>query len=1534
MKPNPTLQKLIPAVIAGLALACWPDAANASTATLPLPPSAIQPGGNPTDTTLDWGIFWNGYQGADGIATEVFDPNVSSSSSIPGSIHVNVFLPGNIASNAPTGAANLCFGDFITAGFGYTWLSANQSSAVDFSQYSALSFDILVNINTSSNTAIPIYLYSCWDNGNVQIGSVPIPATQGWQHISIPIPNNFSFNDPTAPPANGTAWGFHYWYPNNDPACSDFWIDNVQLVGAGVIPPLPSPLVAGALRRELFLNIPGSAVTDLTSSPNFPGAPDSTGLISSFETPSGLGDNYGQRLSGYLLPPVTGNYVFYIASDDQSILYLSTDSSPANKVQIAAEPRWNGPRQWVNGGNQTSRGTPPANVTSPIALQAGQAYYVEVLHKQGGGGDNLGVLWQLPGASAPANGDLPIAGAYLAYDGSQLLIRSQSGNQVVVQGGTVTLSITATGGSGTLTYQWRKDGVNLDGQTDSSLTINGATSTDTGVYTVQVQSGVVSVLSALMAVNVYVPFDTLRGDNIGCSPDMTPGSTASLGQGNFDVTTSGYGIWDTSDVFHYSYTAVVGDFDIQARIARFDNSGWYAAAGLMVRQNLSPGSANVKVIIEPPTADNSYKMEFRSSQDDSTGQINPYSGGVPVPNAWMRLKRQGNTISAYRSTDGVQWTSLGQTTQVFSEPVLVGLATTANAWPPTITTVAQYRNLQLIGTLATVGVNFPDPNLEAAVRQALGKPSGPLFAPEVAGLTWLGVSQRNIANLAGLENAINLQGLSLDNNQISDLTPLAGLTRLTFLSVGQNQVASLTPLAGLSALTSLYAWNNPISDLSVLSGFHNLVTLSLNGGTTADLSVIFGLTSLQHLELFWMNFRNLSLLQSLPNLTSLKLDGNGITDLSPLSSLVHLQSLVVSFNAIQDLSPLAGLTGLTYLDAGNNQITDLSPLRGLTQLNFLSFDQNDVSDITVLDPLTTLATVQMPNNYLDVSTGQPAYNVIQDLLARGVNVTYLPQKPFPRGLGPLLARPIFVGQTLQLLFTAGDPTQAASISSATAVSSDQTLVADGSIQVSGSGSARTLSLTANPSHSGTANITITVNYSSGTPASVSGSFPVTVLPADASAFIREMFRNIPGNSVADLTQNPAFPKQPNLVQVLRAFEAPQNVGDNYGQRLYGYLAPPVTGPYVFYIASDDQSILYLSTDSSPANKVQIATEPAWNGPRQWITGDNQTSRGNPPVNISAPITLTAGQAYYIEALHKEAGGGDNLAVAWQLPGAPAPANGAPPLPWVPPSGVFSSDFNQFNPLWPPLGTWLNGSATTYDDSTGGAGGSGVLKLTTALPSQTSTFVIDDLNGGQPIGGFIATFKLRMGGGTTPPADGFSFNFAPDIDTGALFSEEGGGSGLTVSFDTYDNGNEAPALDIDWAGQLVARQWFSGWGSAGRDLFKDPAGNPVSLETGDAFEDVRIELKPNGTVTVQYKGLTIHDNVFLPNYAPTHGRFALAARTGGSTENQFVDDLSITTTPVSSAPASILQPAQSQTVNEQGSVTFAVLPGGGAPFTFQ
>jgi len=142
----------------------------------------------------------------------------------------------------------------------------------------------------------------------------------------------------------------------------------------------------------------------------------------------------------------------------------------------------------------------------------------------------------------------------------------------------------------------------------------------------------------------------------------------------------------------------------------------------------------------------------------------------------------------------------------------------------------------------------------------------------------------------------------------------------------------------------------------------------------------------------------------------------------------------------------------------------------------------------------------------------------------------------------------------------------------------------------------------------------------------------------ANKIIRQYWSNITGTTVADLTNNANYPKNPTGTEMRDLFEGPTDSADNYGSRMYGWLKPPETGEYTFWIAGDDAQELWLSTDTDPAKAVKIATVNAWTGSREWEKEANQKS---------APISLQAGQKYYIQALGKEGTGGDNQAVAWQ-----------------------------------------------------------------------------------------------------------------------------------------------------------------------------------------------------------------------------------------------------------------------------------------------
>ncbi len=154
---------------------------------------------------------------------------------------------------------------------------------------------------------------------------------------------------------------------------------------------------------------------------------------------------------------------------------------------------------------------------------------------------------------------------------------------------------------------------------------------------------------------------------------------------------------------------------------------------------------------------------------------------------------------------------------------------------------------------------------------------------------------------------------------------------------------------------------------------------------------------------------------------------------------------------------------------------------------------------------------------------------------------------------------------------------------------------------------------------------------------------VDLYPNDANrstGIWREMFTGIDGVSVESLTTAANFPNNPSEVQQLNLFEGPTDIADYYGSRIHGIFYAPETGRYIFWVSGDDGVQLNLSTDSSSANKREIASVPGWTSPRQWDKFTEQQS---------VPINLVAGEAYYVEALHKEGYGKDNLTVAWQRP---------------------------------------------------------------------------------------------------------------------------------------------------------------------------------------------------------------------------------------------------------------------------------------------
>jgi len=134
---------------------------------------------------------------------------------------------------------------------------------------------------------------------------------------------------------------------------------------------------------EYYLKVDGHTVDDLRKCARFPDAPDKVVQVGKFELSERLGEHYGVRVRGYVVPPQTGSYTFVVNVDDAGELWLSADENPANKRRLVALSKHTC-RKWDFCVEQQS---------ARCELEAGKRYYIEALMLQCAQGDYLAVGW-------------------------------------------------------------------------------------------------------------------------------------------------------------------------------------------------------------------------------------------------------------------------------------------------------------------------------------------------------------------------------------------------------------------------------------------------------------------------------------------------------------------------------------------------------------------------------------------------------------------------------------------------------------------------------------------------------------------------------------------------------------------------------------------------------------------------------------------------------------------------------------------------------------------------------------------------------------------------------------------------------------------------------------------------------------------------------------------------------------------------------------------------------------------------------------
>jgi len=162
---------------------------------------------------------------------------------------------------------------------------------------------------------------------------------------------------------------------------------------------VPAESVNGMVEAWFFDGITGNNVSNLTNSQSFPENPTDTTELTSLSFSGQRGSDYGTLVRGFIEPPASGTFRFWVSGDDETQFWLSLSDRTADKTLFASVPGWTYPEEY---NKYSSQGSPE------ISLAAGSRYYFEILHKEGVGDDHFTVAWEGPGISRQA-----VPGTYL-----------------------------------------------------------------------------------------------------------------------------------------------------------------------------------------------------------------------------------------------------------------------------------------------------------------------------------------------------------------------------------------------------------------------------------------------------------------------------------------------------------------------------------------------------------------------------------------------------------------------------------------------------------------------------------------------------------------------------------------------------------------------------------------------------------------------------------------------------------------------------------------------------------------------------------------------------------------------------------------------------------------------------------------------------------------------------------------------------------------------------------------------------------------
>ncbi|MDB6137802.1 MAG: C-terminal target protein, partial [Verrucomicrobiaceae bacterium] len=1004
---------------------------------------------------------------------------------------------------------------------------------------------------------------------------------------------------------------------------------------------------AGSALSEYWFGVSGSTVASLANSLDYPSFPHAHRVVTSLTSSQNLGDEYGERTRGFLLVPATGSYRFYTAADEAMEFYLSTDASTANLQLRASVAKAVAAGDYFANASQSS---------APVQLTAGQRYAFEIRHKEEWGADHCSVLWQQPGTDyltditgeflAPPADAAPVVIGTQAFDlDSDYVLNAGRDRVIYLPQNAVSFSAYETRrywAADTPVRSWTQvngpAGVKLS---SPALAACAATFPGVGTYVLRYSVKTLRNTSADdVRVEVRAPINASTGQltrqvwwNRNYATIDALRADAAFPD-NPDIVDNIPELRQTNDWGSLYGTRVTGILNVQAGGTALVNYTFYVSGDDAAEFSISTDATAANLA----RVCYATKPGGRENWSSEPSQISAPVALKPGGRYFVQLLHK----ETYGSDNfAVAWSREGD-----RQPSVID----GSYFEPAQKVAAFDANMNYY---ASAGRNrtyyWPHDrtNLLGALIKAHDTPNTP-----VASWHQLSGPKAVIANAADLGTAVVFSGVG---SYLFELTVTEGVfTHRDSVTI---------------AITS--------QQTAVAGSLTRSVWFDVNGSALADLYAYDATLSFPHFEdllpgaeppMNWADYYG----TRLKGYLTVPITGSYTLWISADES-AELKFDGLDGKGLQRIAYLSNAVSPHDWDRNASQKSAVFALTAGTRY-----------------PLEAVQKEGTGNDHLSLALSGPATNG-REVLSRGFLSPFKPAAAF----NPEITVALGVNRTI--LWPANQVTLAALVydlkpgpkalayqwsSTSAKVSFDNATSAVSTVKFAAAG-VYEVKMTA----------TDGLNTASGT-------VLVTVqnpLSSTAGGILREVWTGVPGYTLNDLRNSAAYAGKPTFKDVLSSFEAPSNWGDNYGQRLTGFLQVPADGDYVFLVSSDDESELWMNTAGEPAaGATKIAYAPSASGEYNWTRFASQQS---------ASIHLLAGKRYFVQAFHKEGNNDDNLAVAYRR--ADQPNSAAVIVPGVllsPPSGATTAAFDgQINvkagdnqsAVWPHKRFTLHGIAIDY-----------------------------------------------------------------------------------------------------------------------------------------------------------------------------------------------------------------------------------------------